>query len=165
MSQMQGHGPIDPDDLTGSAGRVGLQFLLNATMFSAAKLLNTAFGALGTRLAGAETSGANYIRGGGVGLSFLAVGLLQQISSGQIPEGRNLAAFLYENILTMALLEVGGRMVNPMMQDVGIWARARRSGWGLRFPSIRSAPTFTLCKRKLSNWRTTPPLPLPTLTN
>jgi hypothetical protein len=115
--------------------------VLNIATFGAFRALNTLLaagarsfvagrvGEAAFRASRGAQRAAEALRITGVGATFIGIGLGQRIASGQgIPQGRNMYLFLYENLLTLALLEGGAVLSRPLMERSGIWARSQRLG-------------------------------------
>jgi hypothetical protein len=136
--QLQGRGSFSSDDLRGSAARLGIQSVVNILTFGAFRGLNAAFGALGRTLVGgseaAAQSTARGIAAGGIriggimGTAYMAALVHHRVINGEWPGFGEMMHMAAETALTIALLEVGGRMSRPFMQEIGLWSRAKRLG-------------------------------------
>ena len=72
---------------------------------------------------------AEALRITGVGATFLTIGIVQRLASGQgFSSAGDFALFAYENLLTLALLEGGAVLARPLMTRGTMWAREQRLG-------------------------------------
>jgi len=136
---LTGQNPLDPNAPGGRAGDLAAQAGINIATFGLFRGLNAIFGAvskgIATGVAGGEeaflaSKGAQAAAAGLrislVGGFFIGLSLEQyKRKTGRYPEGKELYLVLYENILMLTMLEVGGFLSRPYTNQLGIWARGR----------------------------------------
>jgi hypothetical protein len=147
MFAITGTAPTDPDHPDRTPLEVlAREAMTNVAMFGAFRLLNmgAAAGSLRTVRAFFGTEAAlrasrtgmaavNVLRVGAIGSAFMGMSAVQYYRQhGQFPRGHDLAMMVYENALTLAMLEIGGHMLRPAFESLGAWSRGRSLGYGER---------------------------------
>ena len=138
-----GQGPIDLNDLEGSARRLGGDFLVNLFTFGFFRALNAVFLAgsrAGARVlfglaentaidsSRAARTTVEALRLSATGATFIGLGYAQfrLQHGGREPTAGEAAELAYESLLTLVLLEAGARFSQPIMERIDLWARARQ---------------------------------------
>ncbi len=131
---------IDPNDPRSAEAQFGIRALQNIAMFGIFKALGAALNAVGrsgaTAIVGGEEAyeasvaaqrGVAAFRVTGTGAAFLGMSLDgYRREHGHYPQGEDLYLLLFENILTLGMLEVGGVLARPLTARAQLWARGRR---------------------------------------
>ncbi len=135
-----GQSGLDPNAPGGQAGDFFLKAGITAGTFGVFKGLNFIFSAVSRSLVTAAVGGEEaYVASRGAqGIAramsvtmetgfFIAFSVEEFYrANGHMPEGDELFLLIYENLLFIAMMEVGARLSRPYTEKVGIWARGRK---------------------------------------
>ncbi len=135
-----GESGLDPNAPGGQAGDFFLKAGITAATFGVFKGLNFIFSAVSRSLVTAAVGGEEaYVASRGAqGIAramsvtletgfFIAFSVEEFYrANGHMPEGDELFLLIYENLLFIAMMEVGARLSRPYTEKVGIWARGRK---------------------------------------